>query len=83
MWKKKKEWRALRALVLDEVSMLPASLLDEFDKEVRQIRGNTEQCFGGIQLIFVGDLCKSLILNVFFIWSKINQSNKSARFLWL
>ncbi|GMH76258.1 hypothetical protein TL16_g07016 [Triparma laevis f. inornata] len=32
--------------------------MDEFDKEVRQIRGNTEQCFGGIQLIFVGDFAQ-------------------------
>ena len=57
MWNRKKDWRRLGALVLDEVSMLSASLLDAFDKTVRDIRGSSA-AFGGIQLVFVGDFAQ-------------------------
>jgi len=46
-------------LVLDEVGMLSADLLDWIDNEVRSIRGkDLDKAFGGIQLIFVGDFAQ-------------------------
>lgn len=57
MWNRKKDWRRLQALVLDEVSMLSAPLLDAFDDTVREIRGSSAS-FGGIQLVFVGDFAQ-------------------------
>lgn len=41
-------------LIIDEVSMLDGKLLDMIDKIMRSIR-QTEDAFGGLQVIFVGD----------------------------
>ncbi|GMH97931.1 hypothetical protein TrST_g4430 [Triparma strigata] len=57
MWGKRNVLRSLRILILDEVSMLCASLLDKFDEMLRKIRNNNK-CFGGIQLVFVGDFAQ-------------------------
>jgi len=60
MWQLTKEtWRNMDVLVLDEVGMLSADLLDWIDNEVRSIRGkDLDKAFGGIQLIFVGDFAQ-------------------------
>lgn len=42
------------ALVIDEVSMLPAYVIDNLDEILRRLRG-VDKPFGGIQMIFVGD----------------------------
>jgi ATP-dependent exoDNAse (exonuclease V) alpha subunit len=42
-------------IVIDEVSMLRADLLDCIDKFLREVRGKWE-AFGGLQIVFVGDL---------------------------
>ena len=46
--------RATNVLIIDEVSMLDAHLLTLVDRAVRTLRGS-EQPFGGLQVIFVGD----------------------------
>ncbi len=45
----------LELLVIDEVSMLRADLLDAIDMVLRYIRKNNAN-FGGVQLLFIGDL---------------------------
>lgn len=47
--------RSLELLVIDEVSMLRADLLDAIDLVLRKIRKNS-QPMGGVQLLFIGDL---------------------------
>ncbi|MCL2041900.1 MAG: HRDC domain-containing protein [Bacteroidales bacterium] len=47
--------RSLDLLVIDEVSMVRADLLDAVDYVLRYIRRN-EQPFGGVQLLMIGDL---------------------------
>eukprot|EP00899_Mesostigma_viride_P026853 jgi/Mesvir1/7352/Mv25801-RA.1 len=47
-------WRAVRTLIVDEVSMVDAELLDSLDFIARSLR-NSSKPFGGIQLIFAGD----------------------------
>lgn len=42
-------------IVIDEVSMLRADLLDCIDKFLRLVRGSWD-AFGGLQMVFVGDL---------------------------
>ena len=42
-------------MVIDEVSMLRADLLDAVDKMLRLIR-NSKKKFGGLQVLFVGDM---------------------------
>lgn len=47
--------RSLELLVIDEVSMVRADLLDEVDYVLRKYRRN-ERPFGGVQLLLIGDL---------------------------
>lgn len=47
--------RSLELLVIDEVSMLRADLLDAIDWTLKTIRKNNES-FGGVQVLFIGDL---------------------------
>lgn len=47
--------RNLELLIIDEVSMLRADLLDAIDWTLRNIRGINKP-FGGIQVLFIGDL---------------------------
>lgn len=46
----------LELLVIDEVSMLRADMLDAIDFSLRYIRRNKNVPFGGVQLLFIGDL---------------------------
>jgi hypothetical protein len=48
--------RSIDLLVIDEVSMLRADLLDAIDYRMRAARGNFRQPFGGVQVLFIGDL---------------------------
>lgn len=47
--------RHLQLLIIDEVSMVRADLMDHIDVELRRIRRNSKP-FGGVQLLMVGDL---------------------------
>ncbi|NCD68048.1 helix-turn-helix domain-containing protein [Mucilaginibacter agri] len=46
----------LELLVIDEVSMLRADLLDMIDLLLRQLRSELTTPFGGLQVLFIGDL---------------------------
>jgi hypothetical protein len=48
--------REMELLIIDEVSMLRADLLDAIDVTLRKIRRNKSQPFGGVQILFIGDL---------------------------
>ncbi len=43
-------------LIIDEVSMLRADLLDAIDAVLRYVRRNRNVPFGGVQILFIGDL---------------------------
>ena len=45
----------LETLIIDEVSMVRADLLDCVDKALKKNRGRKEP-FGGVQMVFIGDL---------------------------
>jgi len=53
---RKKVLRSITLLVIDEVSMLRADLLDAIDYRMKAARGNFRQSFGGVQVLFIGDL---------------------------
>ena len=53
---RKQVLRAIDLLVIDEVSMLRADLLDAIDYRMKAARGNFRQSFGGAQVLFIGDL---------------------------
>ena len=52
---KTKNWRKLKLLIIDEVSMLSLKLLIILDQLGRRIHNKLDEPFGGIQVIFTGD----------------------------
>lgn len=48
--------RELDLLIIDEVSMLRADVLDAIDFRMRAVRQNRHQSFGGVQVLLIGDL---------------------------
>lgn len=48
--------RELELLIIDEVSMLRADLLDCIDHTLRYLRKRKHEPFGGLQILFIGDL---------------------------
>ena len=48
--------REVELLIIDEVSMLRADLLDAIDVILRHVRRKKDLPFGGIQILFIGDL---------------------------
>ena len=52
---KKNIIRSMDLLVIDEISMVRADLLDEIDDILRRFRHN-DQPFGGVQLLLIGDI---------------------------
>jgi len=47
--------REVEIIIIDEVSMLRADVLDMMDFSLRHVRRN-QQRFGGVQMLFIGDL---------------------------
>ncbi|MCF6342187.1 MAG: helix-turn-helix domain-containing protein [Bacteroidales bacterium] len=47
--------KSLDLLVIDEISMVRADLLDSIDEKLRRFRRN-DQPFGGVQLLMIGDM---------------------------
>lgn len=53
-WSRKKEWRACKVLIIDEISMMHALLFHRLEIIARLIREDPRP-FGGIQLVICGD----------------------------
>src|SRR5690606_3882129 len=49
-------FRSLELLVIDEVSMVRADLLDQIDITLRYTRKKWDQPFGGVQMLLIGDM---------------------------
>jgi DNA-binding CsgD family transcriptional regulator len=53
---KRKLLRELELLIIDEVSMLRSDLLDAIDVVLKHVRRKNYLPFGGVQVLFIGDL---------------------------
>lgn len=53
---RRKVIQELELLVIDEISMVRADVLDAIDTVLRYFRHNFLEPFGGVQLIFIGDM---------------------------
>ena len=53
---KRKLLQEVELLIIDEVSMLRADLLDAIDTILRSVRRQNHKPFGGVQMLFIGDL---------------------------
>lgn len=70
-WKNVLKWKKTSVLLIDEVSMLGRDLFDKLDYIARKIRGK-DLPFGGITLVFCGDMCQLPPVQDFFVFmSKI------------
>ncbi len=48
--------RELELLIIDEVSMVRADMMDAIDFVLKTVRRNYAQPFGGVQMLFIGDM---------------------------
>lgn len=55
IWKNKRLIKQLEMIIIDEISMVRADLLDAIDYYLRSVR-KSESPFGGIKMVFFGDL---------------------------
>lgn len=54
--KMKRMWlKGIHTIIIDEISMVSADLLDSVDRNLRYIRDNYNEPFGGIQIVMFGD----------------------------
>jgi hypothetical protein len=53
---RRKVIQELELLVIDEISMVRADVLDAMDTILRHVRYRNNEPFGGVQLIFIGDM---------------------------
>lgn len=86
--RKKAVFLALELLIIDEVSMLRADILDAMDLALRYVRRN-DLPYGGVQVLFIGDLLqlppvvkneewfvlREYYRGMFFFHSKVVQQN--------
>jgi ATP-dependent DNA helicase PIF1 len=68
--KSMRNWLCTDLLIIDEVSMMTAELLDKLNELGRKIRSNKKP-FGGIQVLLVGD---------FYQLPPVNKSNEGVKF---
>jgi hypothetical protein len=53
---KKKILQELELLIIDEISMVRCDMLDAVDTVLRHIRRRNNERFGGVQVLFIGDM---------------------------
>jgi hypothetical protein len=77
---KKQVLRSIDLLIIDEVSMLRADVLDAIDYRMRSVRGNFERAFGGVQVLMIGDLFQLPPIVKDHEWGLLKRYYHSAHF---
>jgi len=77
---KRKLLQELELLIIDEVSMLRADLLDAIDTVLKSVRRKNQLAFGGVQVLFIGDLLQLPPVVKEDEWRILKQYYKSAFF---
>jgi hypothetical protein len=72
--------KGIDLLIIDEVSMLRADLLDAIDQILQEVRVSSE-AFGGLQLMFVGDLYQLPPVCKHDEWKVLSQFYQSPLFI--
>lgn len=78
---KKRLIKELELLIIDEVSMLRADTLDAIDYVLRKTRTKEDVPFGGVQVLFVGDLCQLSPIIADEEWMQIKSYYNGINFL--
>ena len=77
---RKQVLRAADLIIIDEVSMLRADLLDAIDYRMRSVKGNFNRSFGGAQLLMIGDLFQLPPIVKPLEWNVLRNYYKSMHF---
>lgn len=77
---RKKVLRNIDLLIIDEVSMLRADLLDAIDYRMRSVKGDYKKPFGGVQLLMIGDLYQLPPIVKDDEWQYMKQFYRSPHF---
>lgn len=77
---RKKVIRSIDLLIIDEVSMLRADVLDAIDFRMRSVKGNFRQSFGGVQLLMIGDLYQLPPIVKDHEWHVLREHYRSIHF---
>lgn len=72
--------KSIELLVIDEVSMLRADILDAIDYRMRSVKRNYHVPFGGVQVLFIGDLYQLPPVVKDEEWSILSRFYKSMHF---
>ncbi len=77
---KRKLLQELELLIIDEVSMLRSDLLDAIDTVLKSVRKKNHLPFGGVQVLFIGDLLQLPPVVKEDEWRYLKSYYKSAFF---
>lgn len=77
---RKQVLRSIELLIIDEVSMLRADVLDAVDYRMRAVRGNFSRSFGGVQVLMIGDLYQLPPIVKDYEWRYLKQFYHNAFF---
>ena len=77
---RRKVIQELELLVIDEISMVRADVLDAVDTILRHIRYKHTEPFGGVQVIFIGDMFQLSPVAVEEEWRLLSQFYRSPYF---
>lgn len=78
--KRREVLRNIDLLIIDEVSMLRADLLDAIDFRLRQVKRNYREPFGGVQLLMIGDLLQLPPVVKEWEWGRLREFYNSPYF---
>lgn len=77
---RKQVLRDIDLLIIDEVSMLRADVLDAIDFRLKHARRNHRQSFGGVQVLMIGDLFQLPPIVRDHEWALMREHYESAWF---
>lgn len=77
---KKEMLQELELLIIDEVSMLRADMLDAIDTVLRHVRKRNALPFGGVQVLYIGDLYQLPPVTKSDEWNLLQEFYKSPFF---
>lgn len=77
---KRKMLQQLELLIIDEISMVRCDLLDAIDTVLRHIRKKHHERFGGVQVLFIGDMFQLPPVVKESDWKLLSEFYNSAYF---
>jgi hypothetical protein len=77
---RKKVLNSVELLIIDEVSMLRADILDAIDYRMRSVKRNFQEPFGGVQILMIGDLFQLPPIVKDHEWQVLSKFYKSMHF---